>query len=207
MLVAMDLTGERYGRLTVIRLNREGGVRAWLCRCDCGEETTVVPGHLRSGNTTSCGCRKRTVLGERTTKHGHGREGKQETTYRIWKSMRNRCNNKRSPRYKDYGGRGIKVCLRWDDFQNFLDDMGARPKDRSLDRIDNDGDYTPENCRWATSQQQSANQRTAKYYAHEDKRMHMSAWAREFGVTPSALCEYIKRHGWSNAATHYISGE
>lgn len=148
----LDLTGHKYGLLTP--LEYKGG-SYWLCRCDCGETALVTAGRMRSGNTTSCGCHKRSVLGLSTTKHG--KTGTR--VHRIWKGMRNRCNNEATPRYKDYGGRGIRVCARWDSFENFYADMGDPPEGLTLDREDNDGDYEPSNCRWATQAEQQANKR------------------------------------------------
>ena len=156
MPARLQLAGQQFGMLTALAphaATSQGWM--WRCMCACGEECLVLAARMVSGNTKSCGCHKRSVLPKSTTKHGKTRT----PTYRIWKGMRNRCNNPNTPRYKDYGGRGIRVCSQWDDFAVFLTDMGERPHGMTLDRVDNDGDYEPGNCRWATYQQQAANNR------------------------------------------------
>lgn len=154
---ARDLTGMRFGRLVVTELAPSMVVsgrsrRHWRCSCDCGEVVTVIALALISGGTKSCGCFR---LDRITT---HGMTGTPE--YRSWRSMLQRCMNVSSNRYMNYGGRGISVCDRWMDFANFFSDMGSRPSlDYSLDRIDNDGNYEPGNCRWATRSEQQRNKR------------------------------------------------
>ena len=160
MPAAVDITGKRFGRLVALQptATRSGGGIVWQCECDCGAYTFVTVGRLQSTNTTSCGCRKKSVLGVSTTKHGgHGTR-----TYRIWKSLRNRCNNTKGADYKNYGGRGIAVCSRWDDYANFLSDMGEAPEELTIERVNNDGNYEPDNCKWATRLEQRHNQRPAK---------------------------------------------
>jgi hypothetical protein len=152
---SIDLTGIRFHRLVAVKAVVVAGVRRWVCKCDCGNESTVRTAALRNGNTGSCGCWKREVLPAATTKHGLSTH----PLYATWKGMRNRCNNPRAPRYKDYGGRGIAVCKRWDKFQNFLADMGERPPGTTLDRKNNDRGYSKRNCRWATPAEQSSNKR------------------------------------------------
>jgi hypothetical protein len=167
-----DIVGNRYGMLVVTRYM--GGSK-WKCLCDCGSESITGTHHLKSGNTKSCGCRKRAVLGESTTKHGL----RKHPLYSTWKGIRNRCNSPNHPRYKDYGGRGIKVCKRWDAFENFIADMGERPEGYSLDRIDVNGDYEPTNCRWASNSQQRRNARDSIYVDGK----HLAQIAEETGVS------------------------
>ena len=156
----IDLTGRRYGRLIVIeRVTNDGRSVRWLCRCDCGNEREVRGASLTTGNTSSCGCLHRELQSSVPLKHGAAKRGRKTRTYVCWKGMRRRCYDPKNKRYKDYGGRGIRVCARWSDFANFLSDMGEKPYGLTLERVDNDGDYEPGNCVWDTWMQQRYNQR------------------------------------------------
>ncbi len=150
--------GATFNRLTVLGRDPSPGVRPkWLCRCDCGADVSVIACDVKSGHTRSCGCydadRKRTD----TVRHGYART----KTYNCWANMISRCTNQNRHDWMNYGGRGIAVCERWRDFVNFLADMGEKPANLSIDRIDVNGNYEPENCRWATASQQRMNQRAA----------------------------------------------
>lgn len=160
-----DLTGLTSGRLVVVGFSHIDhlGASRWKCLCSCGNTCVVRSNSLRSGKTKSCGCFNRESAAVRMKKqrtiHGHGRHPSRTATYRTWCALRTRCNNPRSQDYKDYGGRGIRVCPRWDSFENFLSDMGERPKGLTIERMDNDGDYEPSNCKWATNSEQQRNKR------------------------------------------------
>lgn len=154
--VAENLAGMKFNRLTIKERDKERKKRPyWICECECGIIKSVAACDIKSGKTKSCGCfdqeRKRTD----TVKHGYNRT----PTYVVWSNMHARCSNSKRHDWKNYGGRGISVCGRWKEFVNFLSDMGEKPENLTLDRINNDGDYEPGNCRWATASEQRRNQR------------------------------------------------
>lgn len=167
MVAVIDVTGQRFGRLVVAAraASDKDGRAMWLCNCDCGRTSAARGKDLRSGNTMSCGCYEREVRDAMALvanlRHGHsgGRDVAPSPTYQSWRAMKKRCLNLNHTSWPDYGGRGITICDRWLDFEGFLADMGERPAGTSIDRIDNDGNYEPSNCRWATGSEQRLNQR------------------------------------------------
>lgn len=159
----------RFDRLLILRrASRVGNGRPrWLCLCNCGKKKIILGDDFarknRSHATRSCGCHHRDL----NFKHGNAYRGKQTHEYQIWGGMIQRCTNPNNNKWKYWGGRGIKVCRRWKDFRNFLADMGTRPQpELTLDRKNNNGNYTPLNCRWATLSQQNKNRRKFKKKSH-----------------------------------------
>ena len=148
----IDLTGKRFHMLKVIKYI---GNSKFKCQCDCGKITTPASVSLRKGLTKSCGCLSHKSLGIRNRKHGYSGT----PTYQSWANMVRRCTDKNAKDYRYYGGRGIKVCIRWLKFENFLKDMGEKPEGMTIERVHNDRDYKPSNCKWATMSEQNRNKR------------------------------------------------
>lgn len=199
-----DVSGAKYGRLTVVKcIGKINKYYHWECLCECGNVVSVSINNLNSGHTKSCGCLNIDALISRAT-HGHSKNGKISSEYIIWSQMRTRCTKEDNHSYSNYGGRGIKVCDRWlYSFGNFFEDMGTRPKGLTLDRKDNDGDYTPENCRWATSKEQADNRRRSRWYELNGMKMVMNDWAKKIGIDGRTLSAYLKRHSFEEAYNHY----
>lgn len=196
--------GSRYGRFTILgvgelqeveRSNRVCKFSRSVCLCDCGVVKLVSNSLLRSGKTESCGCMKLEALQKRVV-HGYNRQNSRSSEYDAWNNMRARTGNPKSSHYKDYGGRGIKVCERWGSFENFISDMGDKPSSKhSLDRIDVNGDYTPENCRWATKKEQARNCRNSVHITCNGETKTLAEWAEVTGVRRETISKRIKA-GW-----------
>jgi len=205
-----DLTGLVFSRLTVIEeapraTNNE---RRWRCKCACGTEVIVRHGGLKSGKTQSCGCFHLERCAEARRTHGFAsRKTKRNPLYGIWVHIRDRCGNRKCKQYKWYGGRRIAVCERWMKFENFYTDMakGYR-KGLFLERIDNDGDYCPENCRWATNNEQSVNKTTTRYISFNGRTHALAVWARMMDVGTSVLWTRIRRQGVERALLPAVNG-
>lgn len=187
MAAKLNLHGQKFSRLTVVseaaKADRPKAATRWLCRCDCGTEIVTETGALRSGHTKSCGCMHRDIVALNSVKHGlYG-----SPEYRAWRAMVARCTVETNGSFPNYGGRGIKVCDQWMLFENFFADMGKRPTGSSIDRIDNNGNYEPSNCRWANREQQDNNKRTNVMVTFEGRTMTYSQWGKELRTAPSIL--------------------
>lgn len=190
-----DLTGQMFGRLRVLSLSHSKHEHVfWLCRCECGVEKCAVAAKLRTGKTVSCGCYARTlrfIKGSLRPKRSHPRERG------IWRALLSRCYNTSHANYASYGGRGIQVCDRWrESCEHFIEDMGHAPTvDHSLDRIDNNGNYEPGNCRWATRSEQARNKRNNRIFTFNGKTQCMEDWSNELGLAQGTLKRRVKE-GW-----------
>ena len=189
----IDLTGRRFGKLTVIKrvenkITNNGQIKVqFLCKCDCGKETIVLSNSLKSGLTKSCGCIYRT----------HNMTNSK--IYNVWQSIKTRCFNKNSKSYKEYGGRGIKMCEEWlhefQAFYNWAIENGYKDG-LTIDRIDNNGNYTKENCRWVTMKEQSNNKRTSKYITYNNETHTMAEWSYKLGGSKDLISKRLAS-GWS----------
>lgn len=191
----LDLSNRWFGRLRVIRsIGSRSGRQFWKCLCSCGNVTDVESSSLVRGNTTSCGCARYENATASSTTHGMSHLPE----YSTWKSIRRRCLVETSKDYKDYGGRGIKICDTWiESFENFYADMGPRPSpNHSIDRENNNGNYEPGNCRWTTAEEQALNKRTTRYVIYHGESIPMVQLARTHGINYSRL-KYLLNKGYS----------
>lgn len=186
------MIGKVYGRLTVIEdsgSRTKGRQVLWKCLCSCGKEVVVRTCSLKSGNTKSCGCLDAEVKAKRLTKHGKA----EHPLYHVWRNMMDRCYNNKHQSYKDYGGRGISVCARWHNLELFIEDMQkGYTKGTQIDRINNNGNYEPANCRWTTSKENARNRRDNTYIEYEGETMAMAAWADRVGIPDYVLHNRLK---------------
>lgn len=187
----VDLTGQTFGYLQVVEFaERRAGKAHWACVCRCGS-SVIADGHnLKSGHSTSCGCKKKEAP-PGAILHGLSKT----KAHRIWRKMLERCRNPRASCYHRYGGRGIRVCDRWLEFKAFYEDMGDPPDGFSIDRIDNDGPYSPENCRWATDLEQAANKSTTKKVTRDGRTLTLREWCEELGLPVATIRRRVEL-GW-----------
>jgi len=198
------LLGERFGKLTVLNLlGKTDGRNYWAeFVCDCGRTTVAVERAVRYGKPRSCGCLHIAALANNRLTHGHTRRKSPSKEYVVWQHIMRRCYTKTNPAYRYYGGRGISVCKRWHDFSNFVSDMGVKPDGLSIDRIDNNGNYEPSNCRWATQKEQVQNSRSAKLTSHLVAEIRASSepskiLASKYGVNPDTITSIRAFRSWT----------
>jgi hypothetical protein len=190
----INLARQKFGRWTVLEFSDiTKNKYYWKCICDCGSVKRVASNSLKNGATKSCGCWKE----ERQLRHGQAKFGLTTKTYKAWQDMRHRCYNSNDTAYKNYGGRGIKVCDRWLKFENFYADVGDIPKNMTLDRKDNDGDYEPGNWRLATQEEQCSNKRDNHWVEYKSERKTIAQWARSLNINYGTLKSRLIRYGWS----------
>lgn len=190
-----DLTGETFGKWVVLERSQNDQKQhaMWLCRCECGNTSIVRSADLTHGKSTNCGCVRRDIVGARFRTHGKTRKCR---AYGIWKAIKQRCLYKRHVSRKSYSARGITICDEWkDNFEQFLLDMGECPPGMTIERIDNDRGYEPENCRWATMSDQCNNKRSNRTLEHNGVKLSMARWARLFGLNYSLLRSRLNL-GW-----------
>lgn len=195
---AINLTGMRVGWLTVVERveNDKHGQARWLCQCACGKRTVVLGASLRRGVTRSCGCLNRELAKKRTETHGSSGD----RLYGIWKDMKKRCNNPNKHTYKYYGGRGIRICEEWDHsfaaFQEWALHSGYEQQ-LTIDRIDVNGNYCPENCRWTDWKTQCNNKRNSLYLTYKGEKKTIAEWENVTGLQAGTIYQRIKKLGWN----------
>ena len=198
---AIDETGNRYGRLLVLeRSDGIDGRAAWLCECDCGNHVIVKGKELRNGHTRSCGCLIHDITVNRNTKHGDATRSSRTRLYGIWLNMIARCNNPGRAQYKNYGGRGISVCDEWqksyESFKNWAMQSGYCD-DFTIDRMDVDGLYCPDNCRWVNRKTQNNNKRNNIVVEFRGERHSISEWSQITNIKYSTLYMRLVHYGWT----------
>ena len=199
MRIRADMIGERFGRWSVVAFHgKRGSQPYWDCVCDCGAQKPVNQYMLRSGGSKSCGCLSREVTGRRSLTHGHSACGKVSTEYSAWQAMMARCSNPNNSDWPNYGERGITVCERWHKFENFLADVGERPKGMTVDRRDVNGHYSPDNFRWISNPDQQRNKQFNHYLEVFGKRLLLVEWEAICGISRYVLYGRVKM-GWDAA--------
>ena len=198
MGILIDITGQKFGRLTVIKqYGRSADNRiTWLCQCECGNTKIVTGKALRRGETKSCGCYSKEIATLKNTKHGK----RHTRLYRIWLMMKNRCNNPKEKFYHCYGGKGIKVCDEWSkDFMTFYNWSMEHGYNDSLtiDRVNVEKGYSPDNCRWTTLKEQANNKTNNHYITYAGKTQSMMKWAETLGIKYSTLRARINSYKWN----------
>jgi hypothetical protein len=191
----LELTGQKFGRLTAIRIaeKRKHKKYYWECKCECGNICVVMGTKLKNGYTKSCGCLLPDLIRETKTTHGltHSK------TYKIWASMKKRCDNPADNGYHKYGARGIKYCEKWGLFENFFSDMGLCPSGYSIERINNNGDYEPDNCKWIPLKDQARNRRSNRYITYNGITKTIIQWSEHYNIEYRKLYVRLVTLNWT----------
>lgn len=198
----IDRTGQRFGRWLVLERSPKKSadwpkrrIVWWKCQCECGNISEVLSGNLVNGGSISCGCYVKE--NPPSLRHGHARNGRVTKEWTAWSNMKRRCYDPANDDFHTYGGRGITVCDQWlNSFENFLADMGIRPSGLTLNRKNNDGNYEPENCEWATDEVQANNKTSSVFFEIDGKRQTMEQWCREVGKKSDLVWHRLKA-GWN----------
>lgn len=198
MQIRKDLSGQRFGNLIAIKpigKNEKNGQTLWLCKCDCGNDHITTTTYLVTGDCKSCGCLNSKRFRKMITKHGMANT----RIYNIWQNIKRRCRNKNHPRYKDYGKRGIDICNEWEDFNEFYQwaITNGYQDNLTIERIDNDKGYSPDNCRWITMNEQQFNKRTTHYLTYKGVTKTLTEWAKIKNMRVQTLASRINRFHWS----------
>lgn len=191
----LDLIGKKFNKLLVINKVEHNNKYLWECLCDCGNKTYVLTSNLTCGRTKSCGCLKNESLIKRSTTHNQ----RHTNLYEVWKTMKQRCYNSKNKSYKNYGGRGISICPQWkNDFSSFYlwSKNNGYAKGLTIDRIDNNGNYCPENCRWVTRKVQANNTRFNRFITINNQTKSLADWCRLFNLKYSCVHSRLSK-GWS----------
>ena len=204
MVHKRDITGQRFNRLIALRLDRydpKSHQSYWIFQCDCGNKKVLSLGGVAGETTKSCGCYNAEVSGARKRTHGKSRT----KVYGAWCKMKERCYKPNTLEFEHYGERGIIICDRWlESFENFLADMGEPPTPKhSIDRIDNDGNYEPGNCKWSTSTQQTLNYRRNLLITYRGQTKPLKMWTDELNLDYSKILQRIRTLGWSAERAFY----
>jgi hypothetical protein len=199
----LNLIDQKFGRLTVIKLHSiKNRTTQWLCKCECGKKTTVSVGDLRSNHTKSCGCLHQEIINQGKAHFKHGMEG--TIFYSKWAGMKRRCLNKNDKKYFRYGGRGIIICDKWLNFNNFRDDMYQSylehykqfGKNTSIDRINVNGNYEPNNCKWSTQKEQTNNMRKNIFITFNGQTLTIKQWAEKLNIPNTTLWNRLNTLHW-----------
>lgn len=195
----INLANKRFNKVTAISFSHEAkGHYFWNCLCDCGKQIAIDGDKLRQGRVYSCGCERYKRIGEIKATHGHTKNRSATPEYYTWHSMKARCTNPKNSHYACYGGRGIKVCDSWlASFENFLADMGSKPANTQIDRIDNNGDYCPENCRWVSKQANHMNRRITYMVEWDGKQIALLDLCNNLLLPYHTIWQRLERMHWT----------